>query len=334
MLWSPCVYSFMELEWTEAEHRIVPDESRIRLDLFLARRFPVVNRSGWQSRIQSGHVRVNGELVRPGRKLQTGDVVRVEYQKKKEPEVLTDVGIIYRDSCLLIVNKPPNLPVHPSGSYHKNTLQHVLIDLLSTPQLLYKPRPVHRLDRETSGIMLLAESKDCARILSRMIRGKEIQKEYLVLVEGEFPGPEPLIAEGWIAPDPESEVKKKQRYWPGDSKDHPGDAKTCRTDFLCLDSRNGLSLLRCKLHTGRMRQIRATLHSIGFPVVGDRMYGVDTRQYLRFINDKETDEQRHRLRMNRVALHSHILRLNHPESEEELEFVCDLPADMQIVLNQ
>ncbi|HBS07151.1 MAG TPA: hypothetical protein DEA96_19415 [Leptospiraceae bacterium] len=324
----------MEWEWTDVEHVVAPEEARIRLDLFLSRRFPVVNRSGWQDRIHEGHVQLNGEPARPGRRLHAGDVIRIEYRKKKEPDVLKNVEIIYRDSCLLVINKPPNLPVHPSGTYHKNTLQHILIEMLSSEGSDYRPRPVHRLDRETSGIMLLAESQNCARILSGMIRRNEMQKEYLVIVEGDFPGPEPVIAEGWIAADPQSEVRKMQRFWQDVNEERPPEAKHCRTEFYRVQMKHHLSLVRCILHTGRMHQIRATLHSMGFPVVGDRMYGVDPVQYLRFIHQEETPEQLKRLRMNRVALHSHILRLKHPESGEPLEFRCDLPADMQIIMNQ
>ena len=167
-----------------------------------------------------------------------------------------------------------------------------------------------------------------------MIRRNEMQKEYLVIVEGDFPGPEPVIAEGWIAADPQSEVRKMQRFWQDVNEERPPEAKHCRTEFYRVQMKHHLSLVRCILHTGRMHQIRATLHSMGFPVVGDRMYGVDPVQYLRFIHQEETPEQLKRLRMNRVALHSHILRLKHPESGEPLEFRCDLPADMQIIMNQ
>ncbi|MBU41654.1 MAG: hypothetical protein CMN76_00425 [Spirochaetaceae bacterium] len=408
----------MDLEWTELEYEVTPDQARVRLDLFLSHRFPVVNRTGWQERIHEGHVLVNGETARPSRKLHVGDKIRIEYQRKKEPEVNTDVGIIYRDSCLLVIDKPPNLPVHPSGAYHKNTLQHILIEKLSADDEAYHPRPVHRLDRETSGIMLLAESRACASSLARMVRTGNLEKEYLVIVEGDFPAEgDWLQAAGWIGPDPESEVRKKQRFWPAVSRNntavlevlashpealgahpeshrqhshrpsekgsrkpysgvsatsvreiaipvstdpHPQDAratgsghreqardqdsrdqshrdagrKACHTDFKCLKQIHGLSLILCRLHTGRMHQIRATLQSLGFPVVGDRMYGVDPAQYLRFIHDRETPEQLAKLRMERVALHSHVLRIMHPESGKPMEFRSDLPADMQVIINQ
>lgn len=398
----------MELEWTEMEHIVPPEEARLRVDVLLSRKYPVVNRHGWQDRIHAGHVRINGALIRPSRKLQAGDRIWIQYHRKKEPEVSLDIRIVYRDSCILIVNKPPNLPVHPSGIYHKNTLQHLLVAMLSgqappeedgttdtalkgaettdakvadygsremarnNPEAArenakeadsgstqpatgeYRVRPVHRLDRETSGLMLLAESTDCARKLSRIVRRGEIEKEYLVLVEGQFPATEDWYeAAGWIGPDPDSEVRKKQRFWPAPEGRNPAreirlgraiekdgpladslGRRACHTDFRLLQFTGELSLIRCRLHTGRMHQIRATLHSLGYPVVGDRMYGVDPEQYLRFIHDLETEEQLKKLRMNRVALHSHALRFAHPQTGEQLSFECDLPADMKILLDQ
>ncbi|MCB1171209.1 MAG: RluA family pseudouridine synthase [Leptospiraceae bacterium] len=357
--WNKIVQTFMQLEWTDIEHEVTSEESRLRLDIFLSRKYPVINREGWQERIHAGHVRLNGETVKPSRKLQPGDHIWIEYQKKKEPEVESHIEIIFRDRCLLIVNKPSNLPVHPSGIYHRNTLQHILTEKLTeNSDEPYKVRPVHRLDRETSGLMLLAESQDCARELSRLMRHGGLEKEYLVIVEGQFPEGRTedgwLEAAGWIGPDPESEVKKKQRFWQAPEGRNPAaeqflatlkgrkDAppadhlgrRACHTDFRCLRRTTQLSLLQCRLHTGRMHQIRATLHGMGYPVVGDRLYGFDPKQYLRFIHDVETAEQLSRLRMDRVALHSHILRFIHPQSKEALEFVCDLPLDMKIVMDQ
>ncbi|MCB1166188.1 MAG: RluA family pseudouridine synthase [Leptospiraceae bacterium] len=326
----------MEMEWKEVEVVVQEDQARIRLDQFLVRRFSIINRSGWQERIDAGLVQVNEAKARPSRKLHTGDRIRIEFQKKPEPDVIRDVEIVHRDDCILVVNKPPNLPVHPSGIYYKNTLAHILIDRFSQdPEHPYRPRPVHRLDRETSGLMLLAESNHCAGKLARAMQSDKIQKEYLVIVEGRFdagPG-EWRDATGWIGADPESEVRKKQRFW-DDAAERPAEARSCRTEFRVIQYSGPLTLLHCRLHTGRMHQIRATLHSLGYPVVGDRLYGVDSGLYLKFIYKTETQSDLERLRMNRVALHSHRLRFNHPDSGKAMDFECALPDDMQVVLNQ
>lgn len=325
------------------------DEGR-RLDQVLARRYPHTARQVWQERIRTGQVRLDGQAARPGRRVRAGQAVDFVFWQKPEPGVNVDYRIQYRDEDLLVIEKPPDLPVHPSGIYRKHTLHALLKRDFGADFVVHL---VHRIDRETSGLLLLAGNPTSAAALQRLFLSGAVRKEYLVIVEGRFPAT--MDARGWLGPDGESPVRKKRRFVAEDTRneadgDQPADKdrladrraadwQTARTEFELLrtvrrttEPAGELSLLRCRLHTGRMHQIRATLCSLGYPVVGDRLYGVDDRFYIRFINDEETAADRARLRMKRTALHSFALSLDHPRTGEPLRFEAELPEDMRALL--
>lgn len=301
--------------------KILPGESGIRLDLVLSRRFPMISRIGWQERIRDGRVSLGGRPARPSSRVHDGQEVTFRYDRRPEPAVSMDVRILFEDTESIVISKPANLPVHPSGIYFQNTL----LTWLRAEWPDHPPRPVHRLDRETSGCMLLARTSESASRLSRMFRTDRVRKEYLVIVEGEFPVS--MDAAGYLGPG-DSEVRKKVRF---SLESFPG-AVSARTEFFCERRLRGLSLLRARLHTGRTHQIRATLCSLGFPVTGDRLYGVDDSYYLDFIHDRETEEARHRLRMDRTALHSALVSFESCGQDVTVE--SPLPEDMEAVLQQ
>lgn len=300
--------------------KILSHEAGIRLDLVMSRRFPMISRIGWQERIRDGRVSLGGGRARPSSRVHEGQEVTFRYDRRPEPAVSMDVRVLFEDPESVVISKPANLPVHPSGIYFQNTL----LTWLRARWPDDPPRPVHRLDRETSGCMLLARTAQSASRLSRMFRTDRVRKEYLVLVEGDFP--DEMDASGFLGPG-QSEVRKKVRFSP---VSFPG-AVSARTEFFCLQRVHGLSLLRARLHTGRTHQIRATLCSLGFPVTGDRLYGVDDSYYLDFIHDRETDEARRRLRMDRTALHSALISFESCGQAVTVE--CPLPEDMQALLN-
>ncbi|MCE9598875.1 MAG: RluA family pseudouridine synthase [Spirochaetia bacterium] len=299
--------------------RIQPGESGVRLDSILARRFPVMNREDWQERIREGFVLLRGQAARPSARPATGDEVRFTFTRRPEPEVNRNVSVIFENDEAVVISKPPNLPVHPSGIYFKNTLVSVLRDLWpSNP-----PRMVHRLDRETSGCMLLAKSSSGAARLQKQFLSGKIRKEYLVIVFGDFP--DYLDASGFLSPAGRP-VRKKLKFTYESS---PG-SLSARTEFTRVAKAGQASLIRARLHSGRMHQIRATLCSLGFPLVGDRLYGVDDSLYLKLVHDQETPEDVARLGMDRTALHSNLLEF---ESEGKQQIACaPMPDDMEQAL--
>ena len=188
---------------------------------------------------------------------------------------------------MLVIDKPTNLPVHPSGVYHRNTLHALLKKKYGDD---FTAHFAHRLDRETSGVLVMARNRSAAATLSRSFRANLIGKEYLVLVEGDFP--EYLDARGVILYDKDSVVRKKRKFVPeGELVEHgearsPGDIRVgldqeARTEFHREKQIAELTLLRAVLHTGRTHQIRCTLCSLGYPVVGDRLRPRGNRQPLR-----------------------------------------------------
>lgn len=309
-------------------------EAGVRLDLLLHRKYPMVGRAIWQLRIKNGDVLLNDRITRPSRRGQYGDVIEIRYFRKKEPEVNRNYKIIYEDDAIIVVDKPPNLPIHPSGIYFQNTLYMLIMDRYGDD---FTAHFINRIDRETSGLLLMAGSPENAAYLQKVFRTDLVRKEYLVIVEGRFENELDTI--GWITSDRTSEVNKKRAYIPDPSVDpeknpvHPDDpqAQSCRTEFIPerYDPGENISLIRCRIHTGRMHQIRATLQSLGYPVVGDRLYGIDDRLYLKMIRDEETQEDLRRLRISRTALHSHTLSIPHPVTKRSVSFTSPLPEDME-----
>jgi 23S rRNA pseudouridine955/2504/2580 synthase/23S rRNA pseudouridine1911/1915/1917 synthase len=160
------------------------------------------------------------------------------------------------------------------------------------------------------------------------------------MVEGR--PPDYLDARGILIADDISSVRKKRKFLEANKKNRlqiyeemqsNHDARDCRTEFRIMGTANGITILSAILHTGRLHQIRATLCGLGFPVVGDRLYGVDDSLYLKFIQNRETDEDRKRLRMNRTALHCRLLELNHPGNKKRIRFESPIPDDMLALQN-
>jgi 23S rRNA pseudouridine955/2504/2580 synthase/23S rRNA pseudouridine1911/1915/1917 synthase len=312
-------------------------EAGQRLDLVLARRYPQLNRGDWQKRIREGAVKINDSVSRPSRRVTAGDRIGYTFQRNPEPEITRTYQIVYEDEYLYVIDKPGDLPVHPSGVYNKNTLYSLLKAERGED---FPVRLVHRLDRETSGLMLIAKDRSTAAALQRAIQQKAdeddengVQKIYQVIVESPRSFPEFLDARGWIFAAGTGVVRKKRSFAferPSTTGELPTNSlQSAHTRFYRIAERTGMALVRARLYTGRMHQIRATLHSLGYPVVGDRMYGVDEQMYLRMIEDRETPADRERLRINRTALHACELILRHPRSGERLHLRSELPADMR-----
>lgn len=312
-------------------HKMAPEQAGVGLLDFLTTRFTYHTREQWRARISEQRVMVNDVAAPAERILEEGDEVEFIAHDIPEPPVSFDVQIVFQDYDIMVVNKPANLPCHPAGRY----FNHTLWAYLKTRHCLESPILINRLDRETSGLVLIAKHARAEAICRNQFARRRVVKRYIVLVEGGFP--ETLEARGWMLPDPESGVHKRRRFEsralnPEPRFPDPVDGEWAETDFRKLREANGVSELEATLHTGRLHQIRATLSSLGYPVVGDKLYGHDPLMFVRFCTDALTEEDRRRLRIGRQALHAMELEFQHPATGGTMHFEAPLPADMASVL--
>jgi 23S rRNA pseudouridine955/2504/2580 synthase/23S rRNA pseudouridine1911/1915/1917 synthase len=299
---------------------------RLLLDL-LAERFTYHQRDEWERLLREGAVRVNGSLSSPDVVLKPGDAVEYLVPDVPEPRVATDYHILYGDEAVLVVDKPADLPCHPAGQFFRNTLWALLRRDLGGVDLLF----TNRLDRETSGIVLIARTSLAARRLGQPSRRRTMVKEYLAIVEGAMR--EPVHARGWLVTDPLSALRKKQRFLPETAGAEPPEgSQAAETWFEPVRQGGDLTLVRARLGTGRTHQIRATLLALGFPLVGDKVYGRDETLYIRFIEKTLTPEDHRLLRLDRQALHACRLRFQHPLSDAILDLESPMPADLARLL--
>ena len=299
---------------------------------FLAGRFPYHSEAQWRDLIVAGRVSNNGRAVLPDDVLSQDDCLQYLPLPVDEPAIDDRVGILYDSPELIVLNKPGNLPCHPAGCFFNHTLwallktheREALPEPLRQLAAIDQPHFVNRLDRETSGVVMVAKESRAAKRYAKALQRLQSRKRYLVMVEGQFP--DSLSADGWLSADAQSRVRKKRRFTPAPPPDDAR-AETARTDFCCLLRGQGLSLLSAELFTGRTQQIRATLASVGYPVVGDKLYGVDDEIYLRFIADELHEDDRQRLRLPRQALHAWTISLDGPAGPQE--FRAPMPEDMR-----
>jgi RluA family pseudouridine synthase len=308
--------------------RITPaDAGRLLID-FVSGRFTYRSREEWQQELAAGRFLRNDEHATPQTRLAAGDRLIYLLPELAEPPAVLSFTVLYEDDDLLVADKPAGLPCHPAGRYFRHTLW----ALLREQHGLAGFSLINRLDRETSGLVLVAKHKKAARLCCQQFARRLVRKRYLVLVEGEFPA-EQLAAVGWLAADPAGSIRKKVRFYSSTATETaPARAAECRTSFRRLRTHNGISLLEAIPATGRCHQIRATLCSLGFPLVGDKLYGVDDRLFLRFRQDSLTAADWQRLRINRQALHAAALCLRHPADNRNLAFSSPMPAAMRGLL--
>lgn len=313
----------------EARLRIPPAADGQPLLGYLTTRFTYHDATRWTAAIADGRILVNGQPATLDSRLCRDDLLEYRVPDTPEPTVCRDLHTVCEDADLLMVDKPAGLPCHPGGRFFANTLWHILRVERGVPLTAI----INRLDRETSGLVLLAKSAAAEKSLRRQFARRQVTKTYAVLVEGVFP--DNLSARGWLEPDTACEVRKKRRFVtavagdPGTVTAKVPDGEWAETAFRCLHRENGLSLLAAVPHTGRQHQIRATLCSLGYPVVGDKLYGLDPIFFLRFVENVLTAADLQRLRLSRQALHAWQLDFHHPLSGQALH--CSAPIPMELL---
>jgi 23S rRNA pseudouridine1911/1915/1917 synthase len=308
--------------------RVPPEVAGQRVDVFVQSQLKRTSRTRAQAIVRASAYDATG------RKLAANDRVRAEQQIHlwrapwDETPVPVDVPVLYEDEHLIAVDKPAMLPVHPTARYHRNTLIKVLQAARPDEAFLSLG---HRLDRETSGVMLVSRTRACDRALKKQLEAREgIDKTYVAITWGvpdRGDGARSFRHERGLALDEASPLRVKMK-----TSDAPG-ALHAATVFDVIDTRRGAgggeyAMVRCTLETGRQHQIRVHLASLGAPVVGDKLYGPDERAFARAADGQLTDDDAARLELPRHALHAARLALAHPITGTPLAVEAPLPPDM------
>ena len=303
--------------WGEAKlgegERIVHlqvDGAERRLDHYLARALPDVSRSHIQRLIRQGLITVDGQATRASSPVKPGMRVTARIPPPPAVEVPPQaiaLDVVYEDGDLLVVNKPAGMVVHPAAGHYEGTLVNAL--LARYPGLAVgdegRPGIAHRLDRDTSGLIVIAKTAAALDYLRAQFRGRRVKKTYLALVHGQPPKPEGIV-EVPIGRDPRQ--RKRMAVVAG--------GRPARTGFRVLEDLGDFSLLSISLETGRTHQIRVHLAWLGVPVVGDGVYG----------------RRRNRLGLARQFLHAWQLSFERPDGRGRLELEAPLPADLEEAL--
>jgi len=284
--------------------RIRKSESGSRLLDWLSARFTYLSADEWRAMLAEGRVNVDGASAGPERILSDKEIVAFDPPPYEEPPVDSSYTVRMEDEDYLVVEKSGNIPSHPSGRFYKHSLWYLLRERYGEVHI------ATRLDRETSGLVLACRSQAVASFATGQLARGEIAKEYLVLVHGRFPVS--YEAKGYLIPDTISVIRKKRRYVEGESAARDKKAESCATCFELIDIidppttgpfHGEISFLRARPRTGRTHQIRATLFSLGFPLVGDKLYGLDEAFFVRHFEGGLNEEDLTRLMLPNQALH-------------------------------
>ena len=293
---------------TEAHH-LVADRTGERLDVFVARLLPELSRSRVRRLIDEGLVTLDGRLpAKAGVKLEAGQRVELTLPPPERTELAPEpipLRIVYEDDDLLVVDKPAGLAVHPSPGHSQHTLVNAV--LAHCPQLSSiggegRPGIVHRLDKDTSGLIIVAKHDAAHLSLARQLKERRVEKRYLALVEGRVEPPEGVI---------EAPIGRHPRHRQRMAIVEGG--REARTGYRLLREVDGHSLLEVRPETGRTHQVRVHLAAIGHPVVGDALYGPRRA--------RSSPLRRH-------FLHAHGLAFRHPTTGERLELEAPLPEEL------
>ncbi|MFC1903425.1 RluA family pseudouridine synthase [Chloroflexota bacterium] len=292
-------------------YRLVADKAEVRLDKFVGGKCPELSRTNAQRLIADGHITVNGSVTRASRKLEIGDRVNVTVPPTPpsplSPEAIP-LNILYEDDDLIVVDKPAGLTVHPAPGHPGHTLVNAILSHF--PHLAdisdsLRPGIVHRLDKDTSGVMLVAKNKAAQDNLVDQFRTRSVAKAYLVLVKGRLT-PERGTIEAAVGRDPRNR-KRMAVVTSG---------REASTEYQVVRYIDNYTLLEVAPVTGRTHQIRVHLAAIGYPVVGDAVYGVKSPH------------------LSRQFLHACRLGFKLPSTGEYVEFKSELPEDLARTLEK
>ena len=297
----------MSEEPTTIELLVPKERARLRLDQFLARELPKFSRSRLQQLIRKEFVTLNGATARPRDLVRTGDRVELNEPPTEkidnQPEAIP-LDVLYEDDDLIVINKPAGLVVHPGAGHREHTLVNALLHhfpKLSGIGGKERPGIVHRLDKDTSGCLVVAKTDEAHRGLSAQFEARTVEKIYFALVAGKLRKSAGAIEEK-IGRHP----VHRQRMSVASKR-----GRAAKTEYRVVSSSDEMSLVECKLHSGRTHQVRVHLHHLGHPVLGDKVYGA------------------HAKASPRQMLHAWKLGFQHPRTGEWKNFEAALPNDFE-----
>ncbi|MBK7581838.1 MAG: RluA family pseudouridine synthase [Myxococcales bacterium] len=305
--------------------RVPAEAEGMRLDVFMAGQLRNTSRTRARSIVDNTAYSPAGKKLKHNDRVRAEDRVvlwRLPFEELDEPAPLP---VVYEDEHLLVIDKPPLMAVHPTARHHHGTVM----------KQLEKTRPgeffslIHRIDRETSGLLLVAKTRASDRAFKKQLEDRsvavskgraelDVEKDYLAITWGV---PEAGFVELPLEPDTDNPLRVKMRVA------RQGGLEA-RTEVMLLDSVAGYALSRCRLHTGRQHQIRVHLAVTGTPIVGDKLYGPDERMLARAADGELTEADLRALELPRHALHAHRYRLTHAITGAQLELESPLAADL------
>ena len=291
-----------------------------RLDTYLRGKFPAVSRGAIQRLLEQGDIRVNGHIVKPTHTPRSGEQCEVHWPEARAAEAQPEemaLDVLFEDETLLVLNKPPGLVVHPAAGHEEHTLVNALLHhcegQLSGIGGVARPGIVHRLDKDTSGCLVVAKSDETHLALSIQFATRKVEKIYHAVLCGELPRDRGEIRAA-IARHP----SHRKRMAVDDSL-----GREARTGYQVLERLRGATLVEAVLHTGRTHQIRVHFQFLGFPLVGDATYGNRQNQRLAELTNYAAPRQ---------MLHACRLAFIHPRTGKRMSFEAPRPEDFQDAL--
>ncbi len=304
---------------------VMTSEAGTRLDKYLAAHLVALSRTQLQRLIHEGHVQLSHGVATASYRVQGGDRITLWVpppQPARPAAEQIPLQIVYEDDSVLVLNKPPGLVVHPAPGHRSGTLVNALLfhcQTLSGVGGEVRPGIVHRLDKDTSGLLLVAKHDRSHRHLAAQLKARQLRRCYMALVRGAMPASRGTI-DAPIGRHPQQRKKMAVVTRSG---------RAARTHYQVLDAWGPISLLRVSLETGRTHQIRVHLAHVGHAVLGDAVYGVAAWHL-----PGHPGLERAVRAFPRQALHAEQVRFQHPDTDQWLEFTAPLPADMAGLIAQ
>lgn len=286
--------------------RVKKENAGIRIDKYLSDNMEDISRSYLQKLLKEKSITVNEKEIKANYKVQEGDVVSVSVPEPEEPDILPEeipLDILYEDDSLMVVNKPKDMVVHPSAGHLSGTLVNAVLfhckGNLSGINGIMRPGIVHRIDKDTTGALLICKTDTCHRILAEQLKVHSITRKYRAVVQGNLKDDEGTI-EGPVGRHPADRKKMAINYKNG---------KEAVTHYRVLERFGNATYIECQLETGRTHQIRVHMASIGHPLLGDTTYGSSKNPY----------------HLQGQALHAMVIGFLHPVTNTYMEFTAPLP---------